>query len=62
MTEYIGYKDTTGDGLCNMGLTDEEVIRCRGLRAQHLQQWRLVLLSAAQGVWRPYIHRILANA
>lgn len=29
MTEYIGYKDPTGDGLCEMGLTDEEVIRCR---------------------------------
>lgn len=29
MTEYIGYKDATGEGLCNMGLTDEEIIRCR---------------------------------
>lgn len=29
MTEYIGYKDTIGEGLCNMGLTDEEIIRCR---------------------------------
>lgn len=29
VTEYIGYKDPVGDGLCNMGLTEEEVIRCR---------------------------------
>ena len=29
VTEYIGYKDPVGDGLCSMGLTDEEVIRCR---------------------------------
>ena len=28
MREYIGFKDPIGDGLFNMGLTDEEVIRC----------------------------------
>ncbi len=27
--EYIGYKDPIGNGQYNMGLTDEEVIRCR---------------------------------
>ncbi len=29
MQEFVGYKDPIGDGLYNMGLTDEEVIRCR---------------------------------
>lgn len=27
--EYIGYKDPIGNGQYNMGLTDEEVVRCR---------------------------------
>lgn len=29
MSEYIGYKDPIGNGLFNMGLTDEEIVRCR---------------------------------
>ena len=29
MSEYIGYKDPIGEGLFNMGLTDEEIVRCR---------------------------------
>lgn len=28
MNEYIGYKDPIGNGQYNMGLTDEEIIRC----------------------------------
>lgn len=35
MKEYIGYKDATGDGMCNMGLTDEEIIRCRDCKFLH---------------------------
>lgn len=29
MSEYIGYKDPIGNGMFNMGLTDEEIVRCR---------------------------------
>jgi hypothetical protein len=29
MTEYVGYKDQIGEGLYNMGLTDERIVRCR---------------------------------
>jgi hypothetical protein len=29
MIEYVGYKDQIGEGLYNMGLTDERIIRCR---------------------------------
>lgn len=29
MAEFVGYKDPIGNGEYNMGLTDEEVIRCR---------------------------------
>ena len=29
MAEYVGYKDPIGEGLYNMGVTDERIIRCR---------------------------------
>ena len=29
MVEYVGWKDPIGDGLYNMGVTDERIIRCR---------------------------------
>ena len=29
MAEYIGWKDPIGDGLYNMGVTDERIVRCR---------------------------------
>ena len=29
MTEYVGWKDPIGDGLYNMGVTDERIVRCR---------------------------------
>ena len=29
MVEYIGWKDPIGEGLYNMGLTDERIVRCR---------------------------------
>lgn len=29
MAEYIGFKDPIGEGLYNIGLTDERIIRCR---------------------------------
>jgi len=29
MVEYVGWKDSIGEGLYNMGLTDERIIRCR---------------------------------
>jgi hypothetical protein len=29
MTEYVGYKDPIGEGLYNMGVTDERIVRCR---------------------------------
>lgn len=29
MAEFVGYKDPIGNGDYNMGLTDEEIIRCR---------------------------------
>jgi hypothetical protein len=35
MTEYVGYKDQIGEGLCNMGLTEERIIRCMDCRHFH---------------------------
>ena len=29
MVEVIGWKDPIGEGLYNMGLTDERIVRCR---------------------------------
>ena len=29
MVEVIGWKDTIGEGLYNMGVTDERIVRCR---------------------------------
>jgi thioredoxin-related protein len=29
MVEYVGWKDPIGEGLYNMGVTDERIIRCR---------------------------------
>lgn len=39
MSEYIGYKDPIGNGMFNMGLTDEEIVRCRDCKwfRQHHQ-------------------------
>lgn len=37
MQEFVGYKDPIGDGLYNMGLTDEEVIRCQVHRSATLE-------------------------
>lgn len=40
MTEYVGYKDTIGDGMCNFGLTDERIVRCRNCRHMHtVRNW-----------------------
>lgn len=35
MTEYVGYKDPIGEGLYNMGLTEERIIRCRDCQFGH---------------------------
>jgi hypothetical protein len=29
VTEYVGWKDPIGNGLYDMGLTDERIVRCR---------------------------------
>jgi hypothetical protein len=29
MAEYVGFKDPIGEGLYNMGLTEERIVRCR---------------------------------
>ena len=29
MVEYVGWKDPIGEGLYNMGVTDERIVRCR---------------------------------
>lgn len=38
MKEYVGYKEPIGDGLFNMGVTDEEIIRCRDCKQFHVDQ------------------------
>ena len=35
MIEVVGFKDPIGDGLHNMGLTDERIIRCRHCQFSH---------------------------
>ena len=32
MVEVVGWKDPIGEGLYNMGLTDERIVRCRDCR------------------------------
>lgn len=36
--EYIGYADSIGDGLSNMGLTDTKIIRC--LDCKHYRDYK----------------------
>ena len=38
MAEYVGYKDPIGEGLYNMGLTDERIIRCRDCKYE-FEEW-----------------------
>ena len=35
MTEYVGYKDPIGDGMCNLGITEERIVRCRDCKSFH---------------------------
>ena len=35
MVEYVGWKDPIGEGLYNMGVTDERIIRCRDCAFGH---------------------------
>jgi hypothetical protein len=40
MVEVIGWKDPIGDGLYNMGVTDERIIRCRDCKYMHIvRKW-----------------------
>ena len=38
MAEYVGYKDPIGEGLYNMGVTDERIIRCRDCKHE-FEEW-----------------------
>lgn len=38
MVEYVGYKDPIGEGLYNMGITDERIIRCRDCKYACIDQ------------------------
>ena len=37
-TEYVGFKDPIGEGLYNMGLTDERIVRCRDCKYE-FEEW-----------------------
>lgn len=38
MTEYVGYKDPIGEGLYNIGLTNERIVRCRDCEHE-FEEW-----------------------
>ena len=49
MVECVGWKDPIGEGLYNMGLTDERIIRCRDCKYSR-KDGMLCMLFAA---WYP---------
>ena len=50
MAEYVGWKDPIGDGLYNMGVTDERIVRCRDCKHSRKDGTRCVFLAAWQFV------------
>lgn len=50
MAEYIGYEDPIGNGQFNMGLTDEEIIRCIDCRFSQMRNGKLCCQVAGRFV------------
>ena len=46
--EYIGCKSIQGNNLCNMWLTDEEIIRCRDCGKSREKCWKCARFSEEQ--------------
>ena len=49
MTDRVGYKDSIGEGLYNMGVTDERIIMCRDCKHSR-KEGTLCMFFAA---WNP---------
>ena len=48
MAEYVGWKDPIGEGLYNMGVTDERIVRCRDCKHSRKDGTQCVFFAA----WR----------
>lgn len=49
MKEYVGFKEPLDDGLFHMGLTEEEVIRCRDCKGSEDGSWHKCETFVAHG-------------
>ena len=52
--EFIGVKDPIGDGLYNMYITDEPIVRCRDCRYSDKTYWTCAHFRAYEGTCDEY--------
>lgn len=51
MSEYVGVKDPIGDGLFNMYVTDEPIVRCRDCEHARMDAGYCALDSFDESEW-----------